>query len=88
MKTVWGILLAVSSVLLVLVLLRRRAAREWLTRFGFHLVAAAVAIYLLNFSGLVTGWHLPLNPLTIGIVALLGIPGVGLIFGLQWLLAS
>lgn len=88
MKTVWGFLLAVSSVFLLLVLLRRRAAREWLPRFVFHLVLAAVAIYLLNFSGLVAGWHLPLNPLTIGIVALLGLPGIGLVFGLQGLLVS
>jgi inhibitor of the pro-sigma K processing machinery len=88
MKTVWGFLLAVSSVLLLLLLLRRRAAREWLPRFGFHLVLAAVAIYVLNFSSLVPGWHLPLNPLTIGIVALLGIPGIALVFGLQVLLAA
>jgi len=87
-KTLWTATLALSAGTLLLLLIRRRAARDGLLRFATHLIAAAAAIYLLNYAGLAGGWHIPLNPLTIGLVALLGIPGIALVYGLEWLLAS
>jgi inhibitor of the pro-sigma K processing machinery len=86
MKSFWLILLIVSSVLLGLMLLRQKAPKGWLMRFSVHLVVAALALYALNFSGWVTGWYVPLNPLTIGTVAVLGLPGIALVLGLQWTL--
>lgn len=83
MKTVWLAMLTVSASLLVLLFLRQKVPKGWLTRFGVHLVVAAMAIYALNFSGWVTGWYVPLNPVTIGAVALLGVPGIALVLGLQ-----
>ncbi|MFC4602018.1 pro-sigmaK processing inhibitor BofA family protein [Cohnella hongkongensis] len=88
MKTFWLVLLVVSGLSLILVLLRRNVPRGWLTRFGIHLVLAALALYVLNFSGWATGWYVPLNPFTIGTVALLGVPGIGLVLGLQWAILS
>jgi inhibitor of the pro-sigma K processing machinery len=85
-KTLWATMLAVSAGALLVLLIRRRAARDGLLRFAAHWIAAATAIYLLNFSGWISAWHIPLNPLTIGLVALLGIPGIALVYGLQWLL--
>ena len=84
MKTFWLILLIVSASSLGLLLLKQKVPKGWMTRFGFHLVVAAVAIYTLNFSGWVMGWYVPLNPATIGAVALLGLPGIALVLGLQW----
>jgi inhibitor of the pro-sigma K processing machinery len=86
MKTFWLVLLIVSGASLGLVLLKRNVPKGWLMRFSLHLVIAALALYALNFSGLVTGWYVPLNPFTIGTVALLGLPGIGLVLGLQWTL--
>ncbi|RKP48070.1 pro-sigmaK processing inhibitor BofA [Cohnella endophytica] len=86
MKTFWLALLVVSGVSLGYVLIRRKAPKGWLMRFGLHLVMAALALYALNFSGWVNGWYVPLNPFTIGTVAVLGVPGVGLVLGLQWAL--
>lgn len=86
MKTFWLVLLIVSGVSLGLVLLKRNVPKGWLMRFSLHLVIAALALYALNFSGWVTGWYVPLNPFTIGTVALLGLPGIGLVLGLQWTL--
>jgi SigmaK-factor processing regulatory protein BofA. len=88
MKTFWLVLLIASGVSLAFVLLRRNVPKGWFMRFSVHLVLAAVALYALNFSGWVTGWYVPLNPFTIGTVALLGVPGIGLVLGLQWSLLA
>lgn len=84
MKTFWLILLIVSASSLGLLVLKQKVPKGWLMRFGLHLVIAAMALYALNFSGWVTGWYVPLNPVTIGTVALLGVPGIALVLGLQW----
>jgi inhibitor of the pro-sigma K processing machinery len=88
MRNVWLAILALSSAGLLYVLIKNRLPSGWFTRFGTHLVLAAMAIYALNFSGWITGWYIPLNPATIGAVALLGLPGIGLIAGLQWIVFS
>nr|WP_241158334.1 pro-sigmaK processing inhibitor BofA family protein [Cohnella candidum] len=88
MKIVWMTTLAVSSVLLVAVLLKRKLPIGWLTRFGAHLALSAMAIYALNYSGWITGLYIPLNPATIGAVTLLGLPGIALVAGLQWTLMT
>ncbi|WP_256760669.1 pro-sigmaK processing inhibitor BofA family protein [Cohnella sp. WQ 127256] len=88
MKTFWLVLLVVSGVSLGVVLLRQNVPKGWLMRFSVHLIVAAMALYALNFSGWVTGGYVPLNPFTIGTVALLGLPGIGLVMGLQWTLLA
>ena len=84
MKMVWLIMFVVSSLLLLAVILRHRLTWGWLRIFTLHLVGAAALLYVLNYSGLVPGAYIPLNPITIGTVVALGIPGVALIAGLQW----
>jgi len=86
MKTFWLALLIISSVSLGIMILRKNVPKGWMTRFSMHLIAAAMVIYALNFSGWVTGWYVPLNPFTIGTVAVLGLPGIGLVLGLQWVM--
>ncbi|XID92112.1 pro-sigmaK processing inhibitor BofA family protein [Paenibacillaceae bacterium WGS1546] len=88
MKTFWLILLIVSGASLGYVLLKRSAPKGWLMRFCMHFIVAAMAIYALNFSGWVAGWYVPLNPFTIGLVSLLGLPGIALVLGLQWTLLA
>lgn len=86
MRTFWLVMLIGSGLALGAVVLRKQAPKGWLTRFGIHLVLSAMALYALNFSGWITGWYVPLNPATIGTVAVLGLPGIGLVLGLQSLL--
>ncbi|TJY38992.1 pro-sigmaK processing inhibitor BofA [Cohnella pontilimi] len=88
MKTVWMATLIGSSVLLAGVLLRQKLPAGWWTRFGAHLALSAMAIYALNFSGWITGFYIPLNPATIGAAALLGLPGIALVAGLQMTFVS
>lgn len=86
MKLIWLIVLAVSAIMLVAVVLRQKLSWRWTSRFLLHLVAASVALYLLNYSGIVSGFEIPINPTTIGTVVLLGLPGIVLISALQWTL--
>ncbi|CAH1199415.1 hypothetical protein PAECIP111893_01350 [Paenibacillus plantiphilus] len=86
MKMMWLIVLSASALLLVAVVLRQKLSWHWVSRFLLHLVVAAVALYLLNYSGIVSGFKIPINPTTIGTVVLLGLPGIMLIAGLQWTL--
>lgn len=83
MKTIWMVSLIASSLLLIMVVVRNRMSFGWLRRFALHLVAAALVLYLLNYSGVISGFEVPLNPATIGTVVLLGLPGIALVLGLQ-----
>jgi inhibitor of the pro-sigma K processing machinery len=84
MKTVWLSVLIISSLLLVVVLLRNKLTWGMLRGFALHLVLAAGLLYVLNYSEVVPGMYIPLNPVTIGTVLTLGVPGIALIVGLQW----
>jgi inhibitor of the pro-sigma K processing machinery len=84
MKIIWLTMLIVSSLLLLSILIRSRLSWGWLRAFALHLVLAAAFLYVLNYSGLITGLYIPLNPATIGTVVALGAPGVALLAGLQW----
>ncbi|BBH23153.1 hypothetical protein Back11_44980 [Paenibacillus baekrokdamisoli] len=83
MKLIWVVLLIGSLTMLAAVMLRNKLSWRWITRFMLHLITAAVALYLLNYSGITKGFEVPLNPTTIGTVVLLGLPGIALVLSLQ-----
>ncbi|WP_408893429.1 pro-sigmaK processing inhibitor BofA family protein [Paenibacillus taichungensis] len=78
-----GSVLVVSLLGLIIILFRKRIGLSFFTSLGIHLVLAAVGICVVNYSGWITGTHIPLNPATIGTVSILGLPGVGLLLGLK-----
>jgi inhibitor of the pro-sigma K processing machinery len=75
--------LILSAVLLILTVFRKKLGWAWLSLFGTHLILAAIGIYIVNFSGVLTDVHIPLNPATIGTVTILGLPGVVMLLGLK-----
>lgn len=78
--------LVLSIVSLSLIVFRKKLGFGWISLFGAHLVLAALGIYVVNFSGLLTQVYIPLNPVTIGAVTILGLPGVVMLFGLKIIL--
>lgn len=72
-----------SAILLTLIVFRKKLGLAWLSLFGTHLILAALGIYIVNFSGLLTEIYIPLNPATIGAVTVLGLPGVIMLLGLK-----
>ncbi len=83
MKTILTVILIVSLFMLLYIWITRKLGFAWLTRLGLHIVLAALGIYIVNFSGLLTEVYIPLNPITIGTVLILGLPGVVLLLGLK-----
>ncbi|MFD0590516.1 pro-sigmaK processing inhibitor BofA family protein [Paenibacillus sp. GCM10027627] len=84
MKMVWLCMLIGSSLLLAWVLLKNRISWGWLRGFALHLILAAGLLYIVNEMELVPGMHIPLSPFTIGATVVLGVPGVMMLAGLQW----
>ena len=78
--------LILSLVLLSLIVFKKKLGWGWLSLFGSHLILAALGIYVVNFSGLITQVYIPLNPATIGAVTVLGLPGVVMLIGLKIIL--
>lgn len=76
-------ILIVSLILLLYIVFSRKPGFAWLTRLGLHVVLAALGIYLINFSGLITEAYIPLNPVTMSTVLLLGLPGVVLLLAIK-----
>ncbi|CAM3984016.1 MULTISPECIES: pro-sigmaK processing inhibitor BofA family protein [Paenibacillus] len=83
MKVIVLAVLCISLLLLVYIIFRRKLGFGWMTVFGAHLALSALGIYVVNFSGIFTEVYIPLNPMTIGTVMILGLPGVALLIGLK-----
>lgn len=83
LRTVAMGVMILSGVLLILIVFRKKLGWAWLSLFGTHLILAALGIYIVNFSGVITDVHIPLNPTTIGAVTILGLPGVAMLLGLK-----
>lgn len=83
MKTILTVILIASLFMLLYIWITRKLGFAWLTRLGLHIALAALGIYIVNFSGLLTEVYIPLNPITIGTVLILGLPGVVLLLGLK-----
>lgn len=86
LRTIAMGILILSAVLLVLIVFKKKMGWGWLSLFGAHLMLAALGIYVVNFSGLITEVVIPLNPATIGAVTVLGLPGVVMLLGLRIIL--
>jgi len=78
----WGMLI-VSSIFLVILLLRNRRAGRWLMMLGVNAVVAAFLLYGLNLLSGYTHVEIPVNASTMATVTVLGMPGLLLLAGLK-----
>lgn len=76
-------LLIVSAAALLLVLLRQRVAWRGISNFLLHGTAAFVLLYIVNTTGLAADVYVPVNPVTLSTVGLLGAPGLAAIIFLK-----
>ncbi|MFC0215458.1 pro-sigmaK processing inhibitor BofA family protein [Paenibacillus chartarius] len=81
----WGVL-GVSALLLIIVVLRSRAAGRWLTYLGVNIIVAAFLLYFVNLVSSYTQFTLPINVTTIATVGVLGVPGLMLLAALKLVL--
>lgn len=80
----WSLFLA-SSGLLMYTILRHKYSIQWLGVVGLNLVAAAIVLFLINWLGAPSEFHIAINEGTIITIAILGIPGVVLLIALKLL---
>ncbi len=85
MKLIWAAMLMLSSSFLIFILIKRKVSWNWFWRFSLHLVAAAGALYFINESGIAPQAYIPINPVTVSTIVVLGVPGAALLAGLQWI---
>jgi inhibitor of the pro-sigma K processing machinery len=81
----WSLFLA-SSGLLIFTVLRQKYSIKWLGIVGLNLVAAAIVLFLINWLGAPSEFHIAINEGTIITIAILGVPGVVLLIALKLLL--
>lgn len=79
---VWGLLI-LSSLMLLVTVLRNRGAGRLLSALGLNVVVAAFLLYTLDLLSAYTQVDLPINTATLGTVTVLGVPGVLLLVGLK-----
>lgn len=58
---------------------------QWLVKLLINSVLALVGLFVLNIIGHFVGFHLPINPVTVIGVAVLGIPGLFLVIIMNFL---
>ncbi|GIO39942.1 hypothetical protein J41TS12_48030 [Paenibacillus antibioticophila] len=86
MKIILTVVLAASLLSLLFIVFSRRLGFAWLSRLGVHVVVAALGLYVVNYSGWIAEAYIPLNPVTLTTVLVLGLPGIGLLLGLKLIL--
>ncbi|URN95524.1 MAG: pro-sigmaK processing inhibitor BofA family protein [Candidatus Pristimantibacillus lignocellulolyticus] len=86
MKLIWIVMFAISSLALIVVLMRNQLSRLSLKKVIVHWIIAATVLFLMNYFEFIEPYALPINPLTIGTTAVLGLPGIALLMGTQYLI--
>jgi inhibitor of the pro-sigma K processing machinery len=81
----WSLLI-VSSCLLIFTLLRNKYSLQWLGVVGLNLVGAAIILFLINWLGASSNFHIAINEGTVATITILGIPGVLLLVALKLVL--
>lgn len=83
-----GVILATLLLLMSLYIIVRLTLGplKVISRFLVHCLIALLVLIALNFVGYYAGFHLPINPVSVIGVGLLGVPGLALVAFLSYLL--
>ena len=82
-------LLVFALILLFFIYLVARAMRKpfrWLIKLTVNCTIALISILAINFMGNFIGFHLPINPVSVLGVGVLGIPGMVLLIVMNFLM--
>jgi inhibitor of the pro-sigma K processing machinery len=79
MEIKWLIVLIVSVLSLLLLIIRTKPDIRWFGYGLLQLVGAAVLLYIINGIGILGEFYIPINAVTVMVIAVLGLPGLGLI---------
>jgi len=85
-KWIWLSILIASVVSLGLLVRKNGKYRVSLKKIAIHWVLAAVVLFLLNANEFTSAFAVPITPLSLSTIAILGVPGLALIQGVYFLI--
>lgn len=86
MKLLWGSVLAGALIMLAALALRGRLRLSWIGYAFVHLTAAALLLYVVDATGLLGEYGIPMNAATVAVVGVLGVPGLAAMAAVKWAL--
>ncbi len=86
MQWIWWAVLFGSAALLLMILFRWKIRWRWFVYAALNICFAALALYLINISGILEHVHIPINPATLLMVGILGVPGLVLLVAMEFTL--
>jgi len=84
-NVIWATILVISVTLLTIYALKIPLVRKWIGHFSLNIALAGIFIYLFNSMELIDGLHIPINMVTLAVIAVLGLPGAVAIAALKWI---
>lgn len=88
MNSIWLWVLAGSIIVLALMLIRSKSSSRWFSMIVLNVVIASVVFYLMHGLDVPDMFRVPINYATLGIVILLGLPGLAMMVGVKALFVS
>lgn len=85
MKLIWLSIFICALSLLIIVAVRSSNRLRWVSYAMMNLLFAAVFLYFINVTGIFGEFQIPINLVTVIVVGILGIPGLGMLMILKWL---
>jgi inhibitor of the pro-sigma K processing machinery len=76
---VWLVVLVICAAALLIVVLRTKPDIRWFGYALLQVVAAALILFVINGTGLFGHFYIPINLVTVLVVAILGLPGLALL---------
>lgn len=83
MKMVLLSIFVVSSILLLWVLFKNRPVVKWIGIMLIHTLVASLLLFLLNVFEIAGQYYIPINLFTVLTVAVLGLPGLIMLFSMK-----
>ncbi|MDF2724878.1 MAG: hypothetical protein K0Q59_4553 [Paenibacillus sp.] len=83
MRYIWFGVLILSSLFLIVTLVRHKWSWRWLGYGVLHIVVAAFLLYFVNLAGSFFEFRIPVNIPTVATVTILGAPGLLLLIGVK-----
>jgi len=86
MKELVYAVFALSSLSLLVLLLKSQLSRAKVKQFIIHSLLAGALLFGMNYFEFTEAFAIPINLITLSTTAVLGVPGIALLVGIQYVL--
>lgn len=83
MDKIWLFILIGSLAVLGYILLKNKVKISWIGYAIMNITIAAVLLYIMNLTGFMGEYRIPINAITVGVIGILGIPGIALLLAVK-----